>query len=215
MNSAWVPLPAPGGPTRTTRTRTASSFIGLISLRISWIALTQEPFVVTLHQLALNLFHSVQSHADHDQHCGPAEREVLVVAAGHRKEEVRQDRHDAEIQGPRQRDPRQYELQVLGSRAAGPDTRNEPAVLLHVISTFLGVKRDADVEIGKEDDQYEVDRDVHPRLLVDQIVVHPALEAAAVAGLQLAYQLRDVQQRRGEDDRYDTGLVHLQRQVRR
>src|SRR4029453_5808483 len=190
MNSAWGPLPAPGGPTRTTRTRTAPSFIGLISLRISWIALTQEPFVVTLHQLALNLFHSVQSHTDHDQHCGPAEREVLVVAAGNPKEEVGQDGHVAQIQGPRKRDPRQYELQVLGSRAAGPDTGNEPAVLLHVISTFLGIKRDGDVEVGKENDQHEVDRDVHPRLLVDQVVVDPTLEGAAVAGLQLAYQLR-------------------------
>src|SRR6266550_6900995 len=214
MNSAWVPLPAPGGPTRTTRTSTASSFIGLISLRISRIALTQEPFVVTLHQLALDLLHGVQSHTDHDQHRGPAEWEVLVVTARYRKEEVRQNSHDTEVQGPGQCDPGQHELQVLGGRAARPDTWNEPAVLLHVIGTFLRIERDADVEVGEEDDQYEVDRDVHPRLLVDQIVVHPTLEAAAVAGLQLADQLRDVQQRRGEDDGNDAGLIHLERQVR-
>ena len=41
-------------------------------------ALPQEPFVVALLQLALDLLHGVQADADHDQDAGAAEREVLV-----------------------------------------------------------------------------------------------------------------------------------------
>src|SRR3712207_9084244 len=37
--------------------------------------LPQEPFVVALHQLALDLLHRLETHAHHDQHCGAAERE--------------------------------------------------------------------------------------------------------------------------------------------
>src|SRR6266496_100632 len=72
MNSAWVPLPAPGGPTSTSRTWPAS-FLPRSA---------QEPFVVALHQLALDLLHRVEGHADHDQHGRTAEREVLIVATG-------------------------------------------------------------------------------------------------------------------------------------
>ena len=41
--------------------------------------LPQEPFVVALHELALDLLHRLQADADHDQHRGAAEREVLVL----------------------------------------------------------------------------------------------------------------------------------------
>src|SRR5262249_19712051 len=79
MNSAWVPLPAPGGPTSTSLMRLAS-FRGTREHN-RWRS-AQESFVVALHQLALDLLHSVQRNADHDQHRGAAEREVLVVATG-------------------------------------------------------------------------------------------------------------------------------------
>src|SRR5882757_311066 len=87
MNSAWVPLPAPGGPTRTSLTSGLPSSYSR--------PLAQEAFVVALHQLALDLLHRVQGDADHDQHCGTTEREVLVVPAGDIEEEVWQHGHDA------------------------------------------------------------------------------------------------------------------------
>ena len=42
-------------------------------------ALPQEPFVVPLHQLALDLLHRLQADADHDEHGGATEREVGVL----------------------------------------------------------------------------------------------------------------------------------------
>src|SRR4051794_29145853 len=86
MKPAWVPLPAPGGPTRTSRTRVSPVRSAVRAPgptgRVDAAPLTQEPFVVALHQLALDLLDRVQRHADHDQHRGAAEREVLVVATG-------------------------------------------------------------------------------------------------------------------------------------
>src|SRR3712207_8096366 len=42
-------------------------------------ALPQEPFVAALVQLRLDLLHRLQTHSHHDEHRGPAEREVLVL----------------------------------------------------------------------------------------------------------------------------------------
>src|SRR5205814_3832631 len=76
MNSAWVPLPAPGGPTSTSLTRAPRCAAPLRPL-------AEEPFVVALHQLALDLFDGFQTDADDDQYRGTAEGEVLPVAADH------------------------------------------------------------------------------------------------------------------------------------
>src|SRR3954449_7124625 len=62
-NFAWVPLPAPGGP--------------MISRRMRSVSLAQESFVVALLELALDLLHGVERHADHDEDRRAAERESL------------------------------------------------------------------------------------------------------------------------------------------
>ena len=54
--TACVPLPAPGGPSKT------------ISL--------QEPFVVALHQLAFDLLNRIQTDANHDENGRTAERQI-------------------------------------------------------------------------------------------------------------------------------------------
>src|SRR5919112_2038576 len=63
--AAWVPLPAPGGPSR----------IRFSSL-MKRASLLQEALVVAHHQLRLELLHGVQGHADHDQDRRTAEVEV-------------------------------------------------------------------------------------------------------------------------------------------
>src|SRR3954452_13742120 len=85
----------------------------------------EETFVVALHQLALDLLHSVERHPDHDQDRGAAEREVLVVPAGEVEEEVREDGHDAEVDRAGQRDSGEDELEVLRRRASGSDAGDE------------------------------------------------------------------------------------------
>src|SRR5918999_1278288 len=52
MRADCVPFPAPWGPKITSRTSTPS---------------LKEPFVVTHHQLRLDLFHSLERDADRDQ----------------------------------------------------------------------------------------------------------------------------------------------------
>src|SRR5438477_9123200 len=106
MNSAWVPLPAPGGPTSTSLTRAPRGVR-------SPPPLPEEPFVVALHELALDLFDRLQAHADDDQHRRTTEGEVLPVAADQVDEQVRQHRDDREVQRARQCDATQDEVQVL------------------------------------------------------------------------------------------------------
>src|SRR5436305_13235286 len=121
MNSAWVPLPAPGGPTSTSLTRAPRCAAPLRPL-------AEEPFVVALHQLALDLFDGFQTDADDDQYRGTAEGEVLPVAADHVDEQVGQHRDDGQVHRAGQRDPAQDEVEVLGRGLTGPDTRDEAAV---------------------------------------------------------------------------------------
>src|SRR4051812_46170366 len=126
MNSAWVPLPAPGGPTSTSRTYIAS----LRRERAPHVADARAPrprvpttggtLVVALHQLALDLLHRLQAHAHHDEHRRTTEREVLVLLLIEPdEEEVRQDRDHTEVERTRQGDPAEDEVQVVGGRLTG------------------------------------------------------------------------------------------------
>ena len=45
--------------------------------------------------------------------------------------------------------PGQDVVEVFGGRRAGTNTRNEPAVLLHVVGDIGRVERDGDVEISR------------------------------------------------------------------
>src|SRR5689334_24324539 len=88
MNSAWVPLPAPGGPTSTSLTRMPPA-------RPPWLLSSpEEAFVVALHQLALDLLDRLQTDANDDQDGRATEREVLLLAADEGDEQVGQYRDD-------------------------------------------------------------------------------------------------------------------------
>src|SRR5690348_17656987 len=65
MNWACVPLPAPGGPTRTRRTSESPG------------ASSEEALVVAQHELALDLLHGLQPDADDDEHSCAAEGEPV------------------------------------------------------------------------------------------------------------------------------------------
>src|SRR3954453_19599268 len=115
--SAWVPLPAPGGPRRTR----FSSGIGPL--------LFQEALVVAHHELRLELLHRVERHADHDQDRRSAEEEVR---AGLADQERRQRGHQGKEDRAGKRQPRQDAVQIFGRRPAWPHPGYEPAVLLEV-----------------------------------------------------------------------------------
>src|ERR1700694_4274596 len=90
MRRAWVPLPAPTGPSRMrSRGGTAPS---------SPLA-ANEPPVVAHDELGFELAHRVQGYADHDQHGSAGDGERLESGRG--LHEIRQHRHDAEEERPR------------------------------------------------------------------------------------------------------------------
>src|SRR3954451_18387089 len=117
---AWVPFPAPGGPSRMRFSSDTDPRDYLF----------QEAFVVAHHQLRLELLHRVQGHADHDQDRRPAEvegRRGLV-------DEDRRQRCDrGQVQRAREGQPRQDAIEELGRGSAWPHPGDEPAVLLQVL----------------------------------------------------------------------------------
>src|SRR3954468_1352363 len=192
MNFAWVPLPAPGGP--------------MISKRmLQSVSSAQEPFVVALLELTLDLLHRVERDAHHDQDGRAAEREVLVGV--HQCDRDQGDQRDqAEVQGAWQRDAGQDVAEVLLGRLARPDPGAEAAVPLHVVGHLLWVEGDRDVEVGEEDDQAEVDRHVERMVALDEVRRDPSRPLRVAA--ELRGHRRQVEQARGEDHRDDAGLVH-------
>src|SRR5689334_6262277 len=114
---ACVPFPAPGGPNRT-------SLMELLS--------SQEPFVVPLLELRLDLFHGLQSDPDDDEDRRAAEGEVLIGL--HQDERDQRNQGDqSEIQRARGDDPDEHVVEVLSGGTARANARDEATVLLHVL----------------------------------------------------------------------------------
>ena len=140
-NAACVPLPAPGGPTRT--------------IRISG---------GTLRNYAAgagsDLLHGLQADAHDDEDARPAEREVLVRASEACQRHRRDKSNQTQVQRARPSDSVEHVAQILGSRTTSPDARDEATILLHVVRDFLGVERNRGIKEGEEHDQQEVRGDV-------------------------------------------------------
>src|SRR6266850_1269492 len=150
--AAWVPLPAPGGPKRTSLTSPIPR--GGSSATAPHARALQEAVVVAHDQLRFDLLDRVHRHPDDDQQRGSSEVELDAQPArdpfGQRPlerrtdsrdrpdvepadEEDGQQRHEAEVDRPAERDPRQDPVDVLGRPPAGPDAGDEAAVLLEVV----------------------------------------------------------------------------------
>src|SRR6266851_10326400 len=180
---AWVPLPAPGGPRKMTRSPIAGSGVGLASATDpSPLARSAEAFVVAHDELRLHLGHRVHGHADDDEERGSAEieveaeafrdpREVVVgqegvddrpevgdgrdLEAG--DEELGKDGDEGEVDGAAEGDAAQDVVQVLRRALARTDAGHEAAVLPHVLGHVVGVEDDGGVEVAEEDDEGDVE----------------------------------------------------------
>src|SRR5919107_4311791 len=109
---ACVPLPAPGGPMRIRRTPPPPRRRRRPADRS---ASPEEPLVVALLELALDLLHRVEGDADHDEDRGAAEREVLV-RVDERQRDQRDERNQTEVERARQGDTGQNVGQVVLGR---------------------------------------------------------------------------------------------------
>src|SRR3954453_7269610 len=194
MNWACVPFPAPGAPTRTRR--------------ITAPPLAEEALVVAQHQLALDLLGGVETHTDEDEHGRATERERLTgagTAAGQeRQRDDRQDGDRRQVERPRQRDPRQDVFEVFRRRTTRSDARDEAAVLAHVVADLDRVERDRDIEVREEDGEQPVGQEVAPLVTALEVRRHELVQRL-VAAPHLREQLRQIEQRRREDDRDDAG----------
>src|SRR5207249_3710803 len=117
-----------------------------------------EAAVITHDQLRLQLAHSVESNADHDEHSGARDREALDAGDGANEE--RQYGDNAQEQGPGNRDPDQYTGQVPMGRSAGADAGDEAVLALEIVGDALLLKDDQRVEERKADDQDEVQQPI-------------------------------------------------------
>src|SRR6266540_5696966 len=127
MRLAWVPLPDPCGPRIKPFTTTGVR-------RMRERASLQKAFVGAHDHLRLHLAHRVQGDADHDQERGPAEeRPRRLREAEVPDEEGGQDRDRREVDRARQRQAREYAVEVLRGRRAGPDPWDITAVLAQVV----------------------------------------------------------------------------------
>ena len=121
-----------------------------------------------------------------------------------------------EVDGARHGDSGQDVVEVLGRGSPGPDTRDEAAVLLHVVGDLGRVERDRHVEEREEEDQGDVHRHVERVVTLDEVLLDP-LDPAGVVAVGARVELRDEarqgEQRAGEDDGDDAGHVDLERDV--
>src|SRR4051794_1810728 len=162
--SAWVPLPAPGGPSRMR----LSSDIDRKGSRRPALAvgeagrarapyLLQEALVVAHHQLGLELLHRVEGHAHDDEQRGPAEEEVRARLVD---EDRRQRRDRREVQRAGERQAGEDAVQELRRRPPRTHARDEAAVLLQVLRLVHRVERDRGVEVREQDDEDRLADDV-------------------------------------------------------
>src|ERR1019366_375730 len=80
---------------------------------------------------------------------------MLQVDAG--DHDIRDQTENRQIDRADERDPGEDRVHVIRRAASRPNTRNEPAVLAHVISGFVWIENDRDVKETEENNQ----RDEH------------------------------------------------------
>src|SRR5579863_692906 len=212
---ACVPLPAPGGPRKTTRT-TTFAFLSL-----------DESAIVAHRQARFDLRDRVEGHAHDDQQRGRAE-----IERGHRKaalQRSRQNREQSEIDGGRRGDSHQNLVEVVDGRLARANSRNEGTGLLQIVGHVARIEDDRAVKEREDDDQQKID-DVIKEAVGREPDVEPGREALhsaldrwpkTAADDRLAATeprerlLRQEQDRDRKDDRDDARVVEAQRNVGR
>src|SRR3972149_986461 len=154
-NFAWVPLPAPGGPSNTTRAPAANPSAPSPSQPPSF----HEAFVVAADQMGLHLGYRIQGDADNDQQRGPAKVKRHVQLADQQR---RQQANYRQINRPAESDTRKHALDELGGLWARADAGNVAAEFFHVFGDIHRIEHHGGVKERKKDDQGDEDDIVQP-----------------------------------------------------
>ena len=109
---------------------------------------------MTLLHLRIDLLDGLEAHTDDDEDRGAAEREVLVGVQVHQRQ-GRDHRDEAEVQRTGCRETGEHIRQVVLRGLSGSYSRDEAAVLLHVVSLLGRIELHRHIEVGEEDDEDE------------------------------------------------------------
>src|SRR5262249_42706557 len=143
---ACVPLPAPGGPSITTRTAPLPPSPDAAALH--------EALVASRDHVRFHCGDGVERHADDDEQRGATEGEGNTQL---RDEDGWQHAHGRDVERTRQGDARQDAIDVLGRSLARPDAGDVAAELLQIVRDVGRVEGDRGVEVAEEHDQGDVD----------------------------------------------------------
>src|SRR6266404_4631401 len=197
-------------------------------------ALPRKPFVIPHDQLCFQLLHRIHGHADDDQQRRAAEiklhaepfqepgREVAIEPAANAPSQViqvnagdqpfRQQANYREINGADEGKALQNLADMLAGGAPRPDTRDETAVLAHVVRELGRVEDDADVEEREQDNQYDVHQVIERLAKRDDLA--EILDERVFSAKHQRCRGGKRQQRAGKNRRNHTAGIDAQRQVR-
>src|SRR3990172_4145393 len=201
-NFAWVPLPAPGGPSNTTRAPAANPSAPSPAQPPSF----HEAFVVAADQMGLHLGYRIQGDADNDQQRGPAKVKRHVQLADQQR---RQQANYRQINRPAESDTRKHALDEVGGFWPWADAGNVTAEFFHVFGDVHRVEHYRGVKKRKKDDQGDEDDIMQPLTQPQRPShhLHPSIAR------ELRQGRGKNQHRRSEDRRYHVGSIDLERQV--
>ncbi|MPL95824.1 hypothetical protein SDC9_41996 [bioreactor metagenome] len=171
-----------------------------------------QPLVLVREQVRLDLIDRVHRHRDHDQHRGAAEVERDRQL---RAQDLGQQTDGGEIGRADHQHARHDVIEIFLGLLAGPDARDEAALVLQVVGNLVRLERHVrGVEIGEEDDHRGEEREIE-RLAGAEIGENRRHDRAGLAAREGRDRGRQQEQRRGEDRRDHARRVHLDRQMRR
>src|SRR2546430_6581467 len=192
-------------------------------------AARRKSIVVTHDELRFNLSNRVHRYPNYDQQRRTAEIKRYSQTVGHPGRQAfkersysagqmvqgnggdhpfRDERDDDQVESSHQRDAGENLIDVIGSSLSGTDTRNESAVLPHVVSNFVGVENNRYVEVCEKDDSYCIQQSVE-RLAPAKGVHHRS--EIAVVPQSVTYRLRQRQNGRGKDHGHHASCIYAKR----
>ena len=120
---------------------------------------TDEALVVAHQELGLDLLHRLDDDRHDDEQAVPPRLSAPRLGSS-ADDDVRRHGDQAQEEGAGERDPGDDPGQVVLGRPAGPDARDEPAVLAQLLGRLVGLEREGRVEVGEADGQQEVEQPV-------------------------------------------------------
>ena len=108
--------------------------------------------------MGLQLLQRIERNTNNNEQRSPSkEGRIVVRNIGRSHDHIWKNRYKSEKYRARQGDSCQYVIDKFSRFLARSDSRNEAAVLFHIVRHIDRIKSDGSIEIGKEYDQNSID----------------------------------------------------------